>query len=243
MTIRMSSALLGASSLDSSSSFVEIDSDNTTSRSSSHEPLDDEPLGVIRRNNGAPCDDRSEGDVHGGTAGDSDDVDTKPNVSDFMAQSEQFLKNNFAAMGGLGLGPHHHQHHHHHHHHHAGLSAALHGYHHHHHPAAMPPLPVGAGGGGEGSTRNTLGPFGGSHHIGGGGGSSSSGTSKPPFMLPAQLYKSLFANAVLHNPDKMSAAASFPRNLLFSCAEKSPAESDGEVDDKASLLDEVGASG
>lgn len=248
----MSSALLGASSLDSSSSFVEIDSDNTTSRSSSHEALDDETLGVIRHHNNGPArdDDRSEGgDVHSGAAGDSDDVDTKPNVSDFMAHSEQFLKNNFAAMGGLsGLGAHHHQHHHHHHHHHAGLSAALHGYHHHHHPASMPPMPGGGagGGGGEGGSRggSAMGPFGGSHHSGGGGNGGGS-ASKPSFMLPAQLYKSLFANAVLHNPDKMSAAATaagFPRNLLFSCADKSPVESDGEVDDKASLLEEVGSS-
>lgn len=63
--------------------------------------------------------------------------------------------------------------------------------------------------------------------------------SKSPFLLPAQLYKSLFANAVLQqNPDKMCSHP-FPRNLLFSYAEKSP-NSDFEADENKSLGDEVG---
>lgn len=61
--------------------------------------------------------------------------------------------------------------------------------------------------------------------------------NKSPFLLPAQLYKSLFANAVLQNPEKMCSHP-FPRNLLFSYADKSP-NSDFETDDKNSLADEV----
>lgn len=65
-------------------------------------------------------------------------------------------------------------------------------------------------------------------------------TCKSPFLLPAQLYKSLFANAVLQNPDKMCSHP-FPRNLLFSYSEKSPNSSDFEADDKsaATAPDEV----
>lgn len=61
---------------------------------------------------------------------------------------------------------------------------------------------------------------------------------KSPFLLPAQLYKSLFANAVLQNSEKMCSHP-FPRNLLFSYAEKSPASSDFDAEDKNSLADEV----
>lgn len=63
-------------------------------------------------------------------------------------------------------------------------------------------------------------------------------TKSSPFLLPAQLYKSLFANAVLQTPDKMCSHP-FPRNLLFSYSEKSPNSSDFETDDKGSLVDEV----
>lgn len=65
-------------------------------------------------------------------------------------------------------------------------------------------------------------------------------TCKSPFLLPAQLYKSLFANAVLQNPDKMCSHP-FPRNLLFSYSEKSPNSSDFEADDKSAVAatDEV----
>lgn len=61
--------------------------------------------------------------------------------------------------------------------------------------------------------------------------------NKSPFLLPAQLYKSLFANAVLQSPDKLCSHP-FPRNLLFSYSEKSP-NSDFDTDDKNSLGDEV----
>lgn len=61
--------------------------------------------------------------------------------------------------------------------------------------------------------------------------------NKSPFLLPAQLYKSLFANAVLQNPDKMCSHP-FPRNLLFSYSEKSP-NSDFDADDKNSVVEEV----
>lgn len=67
-----------------------------------------------------------------------------------------------------------------------------------------------------------------------------------PFLLPAQLYKSLFASAVLQNPDKLnngngssSSVQPFPRNLLFSCAEKSPNSDDNELEEKCSIGDEV----
>lgn len=70
-----------------------------------------------------------------------------------------------------------------------------------------------------------------------------------PFLLPAQLYKSLFANAVLQNPDKLNGSNSssgggtsvqpFPRNLLFSCAEKSPNSDDNELEEKCSIGEEV----
>lgn len=68
----------------------------------------------------------------------------------------------------------------------------------------------------------------------------SNDTCKSPFLLPAQLYKSLFANAVLQNPKKMCSHP-FPRNLLFSYSEKSPNSSDFEADDKsaATAADEV----
>lgn len=266
MTIRMSSAMLGPSSLDSPGSFVEIDSDNTTSRSSSHDALDDDdnetathisssvPIG-----RSAPAatnqsdDEAATAAQHGAnhcSADSGDDViDTKPNVSVFMAQSEHFLKNNFAAMGGHGLGgpPHHH-----HHHSHPGLSAALHGYHQQHqHHHMTPSSPDSAGtstgiGSSSGAVSRVVGgPFNGGahhhHHHGNPHHSHTVSTAKPPFM---QLYKSLFANAVLQNPDKMSSAG-FARNLLFSCGgggvtDRSPPESDGEVDDKGSLVEEVG---
>lgn len=59
-----------------------------------------------------------------------------------------------------------------------------------------------------------------------------------PFLLPAQLYKSLFANAVLHNPDKMCSHP-FPRNLLFSYSDKSPNSPEFEHEEKHSITDEV----
>lgn len=248
MTIRMSSAVLGASSLDSSSSFVEIDSDNdnATSRSSSH---DDDPRNTntadivhLRSQTSHSVDDvPTVNETNNCGVDSSDDVDTKPNVSDFMTQSEHFLKNNFVTMGN-GLGGHVHPHHHHHAY--PGLSAALQSYHqqqHHSHntahstvsssiaPVGISCRPGGVSFGGGTSSGN--------HHHGSGNHSRPT-SAKPPFM---QLYKSLFANAVLQNPDKMSSAG-FARNVLFTCgggAERSPPESDGEVDEKGSLADEV----
>lgn len=66
-------------------------------------------------------------------------------------------------------------------------------------------------------------------------------SKSPPFLLPAQLYKSLFASAVLQNPEKINGCSGtppFPRNLLFSCSEKSP-NSDTELEEKCSIGDEV----
>lgn len=59
-----------------------------------------------------------------------------------------------------------------------------------------------------------------------------------PFLLPAQLYKSLFANAVLHSPDKMCSHP-FPRNLLFSYSDKSPNSPDYDNDEKPTITAEV----
>lgn len=68
--------------------------------------------------------------------------------------------------------------------------------------------------------------------------SSFNSNKSSPFLLPAQLYKSLFANAVLHNPDKMCSHP-FPRNLLFSYSDKSPNSPDFEHEEKHSISDEV----
>lgn len=71
------------------------------------------------------------------------------------------------------------------------------------------------------------------------GGNNAFNTSKSaPFLLPAQLYKSLFANAVLHNPDKMCSRP-FPRNLLFSYSDKSPNSPEFEHEEKHSVAEEV----
>ncbi|XP_055676687.1 zinc finger protein rotund-like isoform X3 [Lutzomyia longipalpis] len=98
----------------------------------------------------------------------------------------------------------------------AELSAALHGYHHHHHSGG-PAVAAGPPGVPCGSTLDA------------------SNNNKPPFLLPAQLYKSLFASAVLQKAPNADAfnGQPFPRNLLFSCSEKSPS-SDRDTDDKAS---------
>lgn len=149
-------------------------------------------------------------------------------------------------MGGITI-PHH------------GLTAAFHGYHSHAAVAHSGGSGVGVGSTGSSSTHNISSN---QHHFhynnnGNGNGiinnghntsSSSSNntnnhtndTCKSPFLLPAQLYKSLFANAVLQNPDKMGSHP-FPRNLLFSYSEKSPNSSDFETDEKsaATATDEV----
>lgn len=62
--------------------------------------------------------------------------------------------------------------------------------------------------------------------------------SKSPFLLPAQFYKNLFASAMLQQNkascEKLSGVSQspFPRNLLYSCGQRSPGNGgdiDGEV--------------
>uniref|UniRef100_A0A336LHG9 CSON013673 protein n=1 Tax=Culicoides sonorensis TaxID=179676 RepID=A0A336LHG9_CULSO len=70
---------------------------------------------------------------------------------------------------------------------------------------------------------------------------------KSPFLLPAQFYKNLFASAAIlqqnNKPcDKISSGQTpFPRNLLFSCSQKSPgigSTSDLENEDKNNVVDQ-----
>lgn len=68
--------------------------------------------------------------------------------------------------------------------------------------------------------------------------SSFNANKSSPFLLPAQLYKSLFANAVLHNPEKMCSHP-FPRNLLFSYSDKSPNSPEFDNDEKPTITAEV----
>lgn len=229
----------GAGSIDSSNSFVEIDSDNSSSS-----------RGIGVRDGGrqsvdaaASVADNVQLSGVGGGGGDEDDddddddvVDTKPNISTFSMASEQFLKNNF---GGISI-PHHHHHHH-------GLTAALHGYHqhhHHHHHSQQQQQTSTHHQQHQHHSQHNSHPHHHHHHqqsnhsnIGSGGSGVGGGGGKSPFMLPAQLYKSLFASAVLQqNSDKLNGPPTFPRNLLFSCAEKSLAgDSDGDVEDKCSV--------
>lgn len=121
------------------------------------------------------------------------------------------------------------QHHGHHHHH-----------HHHHHPSYSPTS--GSNGTvsqqGNASTITNLSSSS-SHATANALNNSSFNSSKSsPFLLPAQLYKSLFANAVLHSPDKMCSHP-FPRNLLFSYSDKSPNSPDFDNDEKPSITSEV----
>lgn len=62
--------------------------------------------------------------------------------------------------------------------------------------------------------------------------------NKSPFLLPAQLYKSLFASAMLQQ--KSSDKNHFSRNFLFSSGEKSPSSDIDEIDEKSSIVEEVG---
>lgn len=121
-----------------------------------------------------------------------------------------------ATMGGISI-PHH------------GLSAAFHGYH-------------SANASANNSASNNINQAHHHHYHSSNYGSSNSATnysaSKTPFLLPAQLYKSLFANAVLQNPEKMCSHP-FPRNLLFSYSEKSPTSPDFDAEEKVSIADEV----
>lgn len=152
----------------------------------------------------------------GGSTGSSPDVfdddaaEFKPNLIDSARVSvPPDGRARDAAMGGLSL-PHH------------GLAAAIQSHGHanaaNHHLHYSP----GVGKGGEGGhAPNT-----------------NYDSCKSPFLLPAQLYKSLFANAVLQSSDKICSHP-FPRNLLFSYAEKSPASPEFDAEDKGSVADEV----
>lgn len=115
------------------------------------------------------------------------------------------------------------------------FSSAQHGHHHHHHHYSS-------------STTSSNGTANQHGNAAISGSSSSSHTSqsnssnKPsPFLLPAQLYKSLFANAVLHNPDKIGCSPHpFPRNLLFSYSDRSPNSPDNfDNDEKPTISTEV----
>lgn len=172
--------------------------------------------------------DRDADDDDDDDGADSDTVDTKPTVHDFqqaLHSSEHFLRSNFAAVSmanSLSMQPHHHHHHashlhhstphhpshphHHHHHHHRGLTAAA-------AAAAFHSAGYAAVGDANGAGRLTPSPPAAAAALSGQRAKPAAG----PFMSPAQLYKSLFASAVLQNPEKMQAAG-FPRNLLFSCA-------------------------
>lgn len=63
--------------------------------------------------------------------------------------------------------------------------------------------------------------------------------NKSPFLLPAQLYKSLFASAMLQQKSS-SDKNHFSRNFLFSSGEKSPSSDIDEIDEKSSIVEEVG---
>lgn len=68
---------------------------------------------------------------------------------------------------------------------------------------------------------------------------------KSPFLLPAQFYKNLFASAAMlqnSKPCEKAGQTPFPRNLLFSCSQKSPgmgSTSDLENEDKSNVLEQV----
>lgn len=62
--------------------------------------------------------------------------------------------------------------------------------------------------------------------------------NKSPFLLPAQLYKSLFASAMLQQKST-SDKNHFSRNFLFSTGDKSPHSDIDEIDEKSSIIEEV----
>lgn len=62
--------------------------------------------------------------------------------------------------------------------------------------------------------------------------------NKSPFLLPAQLYKSLFASAMLQQKST-SDKNHFSRNFLFSSGDKSPHSDIDEIDEKSSIIEEV----
>lgn len=159
----------------------------------------------------------------GGSTGSSPDVfdddatEFKPNLIDSARLSTASgARAREAAMGGISI-PHH------------GLAAAIQSHSHanatNHHLHYSP----GIGKGGE---------VGANSGVHGHAPNNNYDPCKSPFLLPAQLYKSLFANAVLQNSDKICSHP-FPRNLLFSYAEKSPASPEFDAEDKSSAADEV----
>lgn len=148
---------------------------------------------------------------------DDDATEFKPNI----IETEHRIRSKHITMGGISI-PHH------------GLAAAIQSHgsanvsnavNHHLHYSSL----------GNGKTPNELSANSGiqSHAT-----NNNYDSCKSPFLLPAQLYKSLFANAVLQSSDKICSHP-FPRNLLFSYAEKSPASSDFDAEDKNSIVDEV----
>lgn len=112
------------------------------------------------------------------------------------------------------------------------FSSAQHGHHHHHHYSSSTTSSNGA------TNQHANATISASSHTP----PANSSTNKPsPFLLPAQLYKSLFANAVLHNPDKIGCSPHpFPRNLLFSYSDRSPNSPDNfDNDEKPTISTEV----
>lgn len=62
--------------------------------------------------------------------------------------------------------------------------------------------------------------------------------NKSPFLLPAQLYKSLFASAMLQQKSSTD-KTHFSRNFLFSNGDKSSHSDIDEIDEKSSIIEEV----
>ena len=120
---------------------------------------------------------------------------------------------NLNTMSGMTLPPNHH-------HHHSSLTAAFHNY----HSAAMANNNFNLNQSNDNDNENT-------------------DNNNSAFLLPAQLYKSLFVSAAVlqKSADKKSNSPPFPRNLLFSCSEKSPNSDHSDLnEEKVSIInDEV----
>lgn len=116
----------------------------------------------------------------------------------------------------------------------SSISSAQHGHHHHHHYSS----PSTTSSNGTTNQQGNVLASANSSSPNATNNSSFNSNKSSPFLLPAQLYKSLFANAVLHSPDKMCSHP-FPRNLLFSYSDKSPNSPDFEHDEKPSITAEV----
>jgi hypothetical protein len=151
------------------------------------------------------------------------------NISQIKCNQPPMTTELQSRMGGLSL-PHHH-----------GLSVAFQNY------QANSPVPTM---GGESNANDTI-------------TASNLQFTKPPFLLPAEFYKNLFASAAMFqkqtgggkspnrsltpSPTPMDGGHHhhhhqqqlIPRNLLFSCVDKSSVEdSDGDVDDKENIVEE-----